>query len=92
MSGRQTRLGAPTCTNCLPGVTPFCALQACFEGVQVVPIETVMSEFDIFVSSTGNFNFFTWDQMKKLDNNAVVGMSVNFTTRSTWLAQRSWRA
>ena len=35
------------------------------------------TDIDIFVSSTGNCNFFTLDQMKKLDNNAVVGMSVN---------------
>ena len=40
-------------------------------------IEIVMSEIDIFVPSTGNSNFFTLEQMKKLDNNAVVGKSVN---------------
>ena len=34
---------------------PFCALQACFEGVKMVAIKT-MSEFIIFVSSTGNVN------------------------------------
>ena len=31
---------------------PFCALQACLKGVQVVAI----SEIDTFASSTGNFN------------------------------------
>ena len=36
------------------------------------------SEIDIVVSSTGNFNFFTLDKIKKLDNNAVVGMSDTF--------------
>ena len=33
----------------------FYALQACFESG---PFETVMSEIDIFASSTGNFNHF----------------------------------
>ena len=52
---------------------PFCALQACFEGVRVVAIETVVSEIDIFVSSMGNFNTVTLGHMKKLKNNAFVG-------------------
>lgn len=39
----------------------------------MVAIETVMSEIDILASSTGNFNVFTLDHKKKLDNNAVVG-------------------
>merc|ERR1711985_65761 len=33
-----------------------CALQACMEGFQVVTLESVVGEMDIFVSSTGNFN------------------------------------
>ena len=76
-SFRQMRSGAPTCTNCLLAVKPFCVLRACFEGVQMAAIEIVMSEIDIFVPSTGSSNFFTLEQMKKLDNNAVVGKSVN---------------
>ena len=56
---------------------PFCVLQSCFEGVQDAAIKLVMSEIDIFVSSTGNSDFFTLVHMKKLDNNAVVGMAAN---------------
>ena len=63
------------------------------DGVQVAAIKIVMSDIDSFVSSTGNFNFFTLDQMKKLDNNAVVGMSVNLQRdRLCLLAQRPWKA
>ena len=51
---------------------PFCALQVCFEGVQV---ETVMSEIDIFVSSTG---ITTLDHIKKLTNNTFVGNTGHF--------------
>merc|ERR1740127_18598 len=52
---------------------PICALQACMEGFQVVTIEEVVGEADIFVSSTGNFNIITLEHMKKMKNNAIVG-------------------
>ena len=71
------RSGAPTCTSLVAWRDPFCVLQVCYDGVQAAAIKIVMSDIDIFVSSTGKFIFFTLDQMKKLDNNAVVGMSVN---------------
>ena len=32
-----------------------------------------VSEIDIFVSSTGNFNIITLDKMKKLESNAFIG-------------------
>jgi len=54
-------------------IDPICALQACMEGFQVVTLESVVSEMDIFVSSTGNFNIITVDHMKKMKNNAIVG-------------------
>merc|ERR1712137_851749 len=52
---------------------PICALQACMEGFQVVTMEDVVGEADIFVSSTGNFNIITLEHMKKMKNNAIVG-------------------
>merc|ERR1711916_336977 len=52
---------------------PICALQACMEGFQVAAIESVVSEIDIFVSSTGNFNIITLDHMSKMRDNAIVG-------------------
>merc|ERR1711934_431227 len=52
---------------------PICALQACMEGFQVVTMEQCVAEADIFVSSTGNFNIITFDHMKKMKNNAIVG-------------------
>jgi adenosylhomocysteinase len=52
---------------------PICALQACMEGFQVVTLEEVVGEVDIFVSSTGNFNIITLEHMKKMMNNAIVG-------------------
>merc|ERR1712222_279777 len=52
---------------------PICALQACMEGFQVVKIESVLHEVDIFVSATGNFKIITLEHMKKMKNNAIVG-------------------
>merc|ERR1711971_301577 len=52
---------------------PICALQACMEGFQVVTLDEVVGEVDIFVSSTGNFNIITLEHMKKMKNNAIVG-------------------
>jgi len=54
-------------------IDPICALQACMEGFQVVTMESVVSEIDIFTSATGNFNIITLEHMKKMKNNAIVG-------------------
>merc|ERR1712242_292723 len=54
-------------------IDPICALQACMEGFQVVKMETVVGEIDIFVSTTGNKDIITLDHMKKMKNNAIVG-------------------
>merc|ERR1712072_618596 len=43
------------------------------EGFQVVTMEQCVAEADIFVSSTGNFNIITFEHMKKMKNNAIVG-------------------
>merc|ERR1712213_203998 len=54
-------------------IVPICALQACMEGFQVVKMETVVGEIDIFVSTTGNKDIIRPEHMKKMKNNAIVG-------------------
>merc|ERR1712050_603523 len=54
-------------------IDPICALQACMEGFQVVTLESVVGEVDIFVTTTGNFKIITLEHMKKMKNNAIVG-------------------
>merc|ERR1712072_1357226 len=49
-------------------IDPICALQACMEGFQVATMEDVVSEMDIFVSTTGNHRIITLDHMKKMKN------------------------
>jgi len=54
-------------------VDPICALQACMEGFQVVTMDEVVGEIDIFTSATGNYDIITLAHMKKMKNNAIVG-------------------
>merc|ERR1719362_2680733 len=54
-------------------IDPICALQACMEGFEVVDMESVVGEIDIFTSATGNFDIITLEHMKKMKNNAIVG-------------------
>jgi len=42
-------------------------------GFQVVKLETVVNEVDIFVTTTGNFGIITAAHMAKMKNNAIVG-------------------
>merc|ERR1719162_2220827 len=58
---------------CIAEIDPICALQACMEGYQVVTLDSVVGEIDIFVTTTGNFNIITIEHMKKMKNNAIVG-------------------
>merc|ERR1712023_349675 len=54
-------------------IDPICALQACMEGYQVVTMEDVVSEIDIFITTTGNYNIIRLEHMQKMKNNAIVG-------------------
>ena len=56
---------------------PFCVPQSCFEGVQMVAIETVMSETSLFLS-TGNLNISTLVHTNVLRNTAFVGNTGHF--------------
>ena len=53
-------------------IDPICALQACMNGYQVVQIEDVVHEMDLFVTATGNKDIITFTHMKKMKNNAIV--------------------
>ncbi len=53
-------------------IDPICALQAAMEGYQVVRLEDVISEADIFVTATGNFCLITADQMSRMKDKAIV--------------------
>ena len=53
-------------------VDPICALQAAMEGYEVVTVESVVSDVDIFVTATGNVSVITYDHMEKMKDEAIV--------------------
>ena len=53
-------------------VDPICALQAAMEGIRVVKFESVVSEIDIVVTSTGNKDICRLEHMKAMKNNSIV--------------------
>lgn len=53
-------------------IDPICALQALMEGIPILTLEDVVSEADIFVTTTGNKDIIMVDHMKKMKNNAIV--------------------
>jgi adenosylhomocysteinase len=53
-------------------IDPICALQAVMDGYQVLPIEHVVGEVDIFVTSTGNKDVITVEHMLAMKNQAIV--------------------
>ncbi|CAI9268684.1 unnamed protein product [Lactuca saligna] len=53
-------------------IDPICALQATMEGLQVLPLEDVVSDADIFVTTTGNKDIIMVSDMRKMKNNAIV--------------------
>ncbi|KAK6924738.1 S-adenosyl-L-homocysteine hydrolase, NAD binding domain [Dillenia turbinata] len=53
-------------------IDPICALQALMEGFQVLTLENVVTEADIFVTTTGNKDIIMVSHLKKMKNNAIV--------------------
>jgi len=53
-------------------VDPICALQACMAGYKVTTVEDALPEADIFVTTTGNKDIITADQMSRMKDQAIV--------------------
>ena len=54
-------------------IDPICALQACMEGFSVVILEDMLSEGDIFITTTGNKDIILKEHMSQMKNNAILG-------------------
>jgi adenosylhomocysteinase len=54
-------------------IDPICALQAAMAGYQVLPIEAVVKDADIFVTTTGNVDIITLEHMREMKDCAIVG-------------------
>jgi len=53
-------------------IDPICALQAAMEGYEVVALEDVVAEIDIFVTATGNYQVIKGHHMEKMKDGAIV--------------------
>ncbi len=53
-------------------VDPICALQACMAGYQVTTVDDALPVADIYVTTTGNKDIITADQMSRMKDQAIV--------------------
>jgi adenosylhomocysteinase len=53
-------------------IDPICALQASMEGYEVVRVEDVVGDIDIFVTATGNYRVITGEHMERMKDGAIV--------------------
>lgn len=53
-------------------VDPICALQAAMEGFQVLRLEDVLGQADIFITTTGCYDVITADHMTQMKDKAIV--------------------
>jgi adenosylhomocysteinase len=61
-------------------IDPICALQAAMDGLQVVRLEDVVEQADIFVTATGGTDIIRADHMERMKHNAIVGNVGHFDT------------
>jgi adenosylhomocysteinase len=54
-------------------VDPICALQAAMDGLQVVTLDEVVGQVDIFVTTTGNKDIIMAEHMGQMKHQAIVG-------------------
>lgn len=54
-------------------VDPICALQAAMDGFEVVLLEDVVGDADIFITTTGNKDVIRIDHMRAMKDMAIVG-------------------
>jgi len=54
-------------------IDPICALQACMDGYEVAPLEDLLDEGDLFITTTGNKDIITAEHMARMKDQAIVG-------------------
>ena len=61
-------------------IDPICALQAAMDGMQVVRLEDVVADADIFITTTGNRDIIMAEHMAQMKHNAIVANVGHFDT------------
>jgi adenosylhomocysteinase len=54
-------------------IDPICALQASMQGYSVLTLEDVLAQGDVFITTTGNKDIITVEQMARMKHQAIVG-------------------
>ncbi len=54
-------------------IDPICALQAAMDGYQVAKLESVLTQGDIFITTTGNKDIIMASDMGRMKHQAIVG-------------------
>ena len=54
-------------------IDPICALQAAMQGYEVLTLEDVIDNADVFITTTGNKDIITLDHMRQMKHQAIVG-------------------
>lgn len=88
--GSAASLRNAGCRVMVTEVDPICALQAAMEGYEVVLMEEVASQADIFVTTTGNLDIITIDHMRDMKDRAIVCNIGHFDTEIQVSALRNY--
>ncbi|CAD8150144.1 unnamed protein product [Paramecium pentaurelia] len=78
------------CRVYITEVDPICALQACMEGYEVVRLEKVVKDMDIFITATGNKDIITAQHMSQMKHNAIVGNIGHFDNEIDIKGLKQW--
>jgi len=70
--GSSASLRNAGCRVMVSEIDPICALQAAMEGYEVVRIDDVVENADLFVTATGNKDIITIDHMRQMKHRAIV--------------------
>ncbi|CAK56223.1 unnamed protein product (macronuclear) [Paramecium tetraurelia] len=78
------------CRVYITEVDPICALQGCMEGYEVVRLEKVIKDIDIFITATGNKDIITAQHMSQMKHNAIVGNIGHFDNEIDIKGLKQW--
>ena len=70
--GSAASLRNAGCRVMVSEIDPICALQASMEGYEVVRIDDVVANTDLFVTATGNKDIITIDHMRQMKHRSIV--------------------
>jgi adenosylhomocysteinase len=71
--GSAEALRGQGCRVIVTEIDPICALQAAMQGYQVARLEDVLETADVFITTTGNKDVISAEQMSRMKDKAIVG-------------------